>query len=180
MGRLPNTPPVRSRRRGDPSAITVRPASLLDVDVIVRFRLELLKEHNRHPIYGRLRGDAADRAQRSVPLRLASGREITYLAFEGKTPIGMLRCLESKGSPLLTPSKFAYIASAYVARTHRRRGILKKLVEAAMTWARARGLTEVRLHCAPENAGANAAWESFGFQTVELLRRRDISRVRGG
>lgn len=147
--------------------------------MIVRFRLELLKEHDRNPIYKRVREDAGERAKRSVALRLASGREITYLAFEGKTPIGMLRCLESKGSPLLTPSKFAYIAGAYVARTHRRRGILKRLVEAAMTWVRARGLTEVRLHCVPENASANAAWESFGFQTVELLRRRDISRVRG-
>jgi ribosomal protein S18 acetylase RimI-like enzyme len=171
-------PSPRSRRRADPAAITVRPASLLDVDVIVRFRLELLKEHNRHPIYGRLRDDAGDRAKRSVPLRLASGREITYLAFEGKTPIGMLRCLESKGSPLLSPSKFAYIAAAYVVRTHRRRGILKKLMEAAMTWVRARGLTEVRLHCIPENAGANAAWERFGFETVELLRRREIRQVR--
>jgi len=90
----------------------------------------------------------------------------------------MLRCLESKGSPLLFPSKFAYIAAAYVARTHRRRGILKKLVDAAMTWVRARGLTEVRLHCVPENGSANAAWASFGFETVEVLRRRDISRVR--
>src|SRR6185436_20990647 len=119
----PTPPPVRSRRRGDPAAITVRPASLLDVDVIVRFRLELLKEHNRHSIYGRVREDAPDRARRSVPLRLASGREITYLAFEGKTPIGMLRCLESKGSPLLFPSKFAYIAAAYVVKSHRRHGI---------------------------------------------------------
>jgi GNAT superfamily N-acetyltransferase len=148
------------------------------VDVIVRFRLELLKEHGRHPIYGRVREDAGALAKRSVSLRLASGREITYLAFEGKTPIGMLRCLESKGSPLLRPSKFAYIAAAYVVRTHRRRGILKKLVEAAITWVRARGLTELRLHCVPENGTANAAWESFGFETVELLRRRSISRIR--
>jgi ribosomal protein S18 acetylase RimI-like enzyme len=175
---LPTPPPVRSRRRSDPTAITIRPASLLDVDVIVRFRLELLREHDRHAIYGRLREDAPDRAKRSVPLRLASGREITYLAFEGKTPIGMLRILECKGSPLLAPSRFAYIASAFVVRSHRRRGILKKLVDAAMTWVRARGLTEVRLHSVPDNPAANAAWESFGFETVELLRRRDLSRVR--
>src|SRR5678816_1606081 len=79
LWRLPIPPSPRSRRRGDPSAITVRPASLLDVDVIVRFRLELLKEHNRHPIYGRLREDAGERAKRSVPLRLASGRELSLI-----------------------------------------------------------------------------------------------------
>lgn len=156
----------------------MRPASLLDAEIIVRFRVELLKEHQRHPIYGRLRNDAFERAKRSVPLRLASGREITYLAFEGKTPIGMLRCMESKGSPLLNPAKFAYIASAFVITTHRRRGILKRLVEAAITWARARGLTEIRLHSVPDNAASSAAWESFGFQTVEVLRRRDIGPSR--
>jgi ribosomal protein S18 acetylase RimI-like enzyme len=145
----------------------------------VRFRVELLKEHSGHPVYGRLREDAAERAKRLVPLRLATGREITYLAFEGKTPVGMLRCMESKGSPLLMPSRFAYIASAYVVRTHRRRGILKRLVEAAVTWARARGLTEIRLHSVPDNEASNAAWESVGFRTVEVLRRREINRSRG-
>jgi GNAT superfamily N-acetyltransferase len=145
--------------------------------VIVRFRMDLLREHARHPVYGRLRDDAPARATRSVQMRIASGREITYLAFEGKTPIGMLRCMESRGSPLLTPAKFAYIASAFVVRSHRRRGVLKKLMEAAVTWARARDLHEIRLHCVPENAHANAAWDRFGFQTVELLRRRVITRL---
>ena len=172
-------PSSRSRRRGDANAITVRPASLADVDVIVRFRLDLLREHARHPIYGRVRDDVQARARRSTPLHLASGREITYIAFEGRTPIGMLRCLEGRGSPLLLPAKYGYITSVFVARAHRRRGILKRLVEAAVTWASARGLTEVRLHSTPENVAANAVWEKFGFGTVEYLRRREISRGPG-
>ena len=170
-------PPPRSRRRTDPTAITIRPASLADAAVIVRFRMELLKEHAGHPIYGRLRSDAAARLARSTPLHLASGREITYLALEGRTPIGMLRCIEGKGSPVLVPSRYGYIASVYVARTHRRRGILKRLVEAAVTWTRARGLTEIRLHSTTENVEANAVWDKLGFAAVELLRRREIVRV---
>jgi ribosomal protein S18 acetylase RimI-like enzyme len=144
--------------------------------VILQFRLELLKEHDRHPIYGRVRDDAPARAKRTTPLHLASGREITYVACEGRTPVGMLRCIEARGSPLLHPARYAYIASVFVARSHRRRGILKRLLDAAITWARARGLTEVRLHSTPENAAANAVWDKYGFRTVEFLRRREISR----
>lgn len=170
---MPPTSP-RSRRKPDPTAISVRPASLADLDVIVRFRLGLLREHRGHPIYGRLRADAEARARRTTPFHLASGREITYVALEGRTPVGMLRCIEAKGSPLLVPRRFAYIASVYVERTHRRRGILTRLIDAASTWARARGLTEIRLHSTPENGAANAAWDRFGFEPVEYLRRREL------
>lgn len=141
--------------------------------------MALLKEHGRHPIYGRLRDDAETRARRSTPLHLASGREITYLALEGKNAVGMLRCMEARGSALLLPARYGYITSVYVVRTHRRRGILKKLVDAAVTWARARGLSEVRLHSTPDNTTASAVWEKMGFPSVETLRRREISRTPG-
>jgi GNAT superfamily N-acetyltransferase len=157
----------------------VRPATIQDIETIVRFRLALLKEHADNPIYGRLREDATERARRTTPLFLASGREITWIAVHGKQPVGMLRCIEGRGSPLLRPARFGYIASVYVAKGHRRKGVLTQLVEAATTWCRARGLTEIRLHSTPENATANAAWERLGFPTVELLRRREVRPVPG-
>jgi ribosomal protein S18 acetylase RimI-like enzyme len=116
---------------------------------------------------------------RSTSLALASGRQITYLALEGRVPVGMLRCLEARGSPVLVPSRYAYIASAFVSHSHRRQGILKRLVDAAVTWSRARGLTEIRLHSVPDNAAASAVWERLGFPTVEHLRRREVSRAPG-
>jgi GNAT superfamily N-acetyltransferase len=157
----------------------VRPATIQDIETIVRFRLALLKAHADNPIYGRLREDAPDRARRTTPLFLASGREITWIAVNGKQPVGMLRCIEGRGSPLLRPARFGYIASVYVAEGHRRKGVLTQLVDAATTWCRARGLTEIRLHSTPENATANVAWERLGFPTVELLRRREVRPLPG-
>ena len=168
-----------NRRGAHQNAIWIRPAALADLDTIVRFRLALLKEQASNPIYGRMRDDAETRVRRTTPLYLASGREITYLAVDGRTPVGLLRCIEARGSALLVPARYAYIASTYVARTHRRRGILKRLVDAAVVWARARELTELRLHSTPENAQANAAWEKLGFPAVELLRRREVGRAPG-
>lgn len=152
----------------------MRPASLHDIETIVQFRIALLKEHAQNPIYGRLRGDAADRARRTTPMYLSSGREITWIAMDGKTPVGMLRCIEGRGSPLLRPARFGYIASVFVVASHRRRGILHQLVDAATVWCRNRGITEMRLHSTPENAAANVAWERLGFGTVEYLRRREV------
>jgi GNAT superfamily N-acetyltransferase len=157
----------------------IRPANLHDIGTIVRFRIALLKEHADNPIYGRLRQDAEERAQRTTPLFLASGREITLVAMLGKQPVGMLRCIEGRGSPLLRPARFGYIASVYVVEPQRRKGILTQLVDAAATWCRARGLTEMRLHSTPENVHANAAWERLGFPTVEYLRRRDLRPLTG-
>lgn len=157
----------------------MRPASLADADVIVRFRMELLKEHSRHPIYGRLREDALQRAKRSTALHLASGRQITYIAFDGRQAVGMLRCLDARGSPLLVPPRYAYVTSVWVAKAHRKRGILRRLLDAAIVWARARSLTEMRVHATPENTSANAVWDRLGFGTVELLRRREINRAPG-
>lgn len=157
--------------------LAIRPASLADAPVIARFRLALLQELATNPVFARLRDDVGVRVERSTTLHLASGREITYLAFEGRNAIGMIRCLEARGSPLLVPTRYGYVASAFVARPHRRKGVLRKLMDAATTWARARGLTELRLHSTPENAAASVVWERMGFATVEHLRRRELSRA---
>jgi ribosomal protein S18 acetylase RimI-like enzyme len=154
----------------------VRPAALVDAETIVRFRMELLRVHARHPIYGRVRDDAVQRARRSTALQLASGRQITYLAFDGRQAVGMLRCIDARGSPLLVPPRYAYIASVFVAASHRRGGVLRRLLDAAIVWARARGLTEMRVHATTDNTLANAAWERLGFGSAELLRRRELSR----
>lgn len=170
---------MTNRRKVPPNTLWIKPASLADADTIVRFRLALLEEQARHPIYGRRREDVDARLRRSTPLHLASGREITYLAVEGRTPVGMLRCMEARGSALLAPARYAYIASTYVIRSHRRRGILRRLVDAAAVWARARGLNEFRVHATPDNPQAAAAWEKLGFPVVEVMRRREITRSPG-
>lgn len=172
--------PSRARRTNVPaSGVIVRPATLADLDSIVGFRMALLDAERESPVYGRRREDAEARARRKTPMFLASGREITWIAEQGKRPIGMLRCMERRGSPLLRPARFGYIASVYVDPAFRRRGVLTQLVDAATTWCRARGLTEMRLHATIENAAATAAWDHLGFAPVEVLHRREIRPAPG-
>jgi RimJ/RimL family protein N-acetyltransferase len=51
-----------------------------------------------------------------------------------------------------------------VAASHRRRGIGRALLQAAVEWAREAGVTKLELHVFPHNEAAIRLYESFGFE----------------
>jgi RimJ/RimL family protein N-acetyltransferase len=65
-----------------------------------------------------------------------------------------------------------------VARSHRRRGIGRALLEAAVDWARAREVRKLELHVFPHNAGAIELYERFGFER-EGFRKEHYRRPDG-
>ena len=156
--------------------VHVREATLRDLDSVVALRLALLREHPDHPIYGRLRDDVDDRARGLFATQLRSTTEVIFLAELGGDVVGVLRCVESVGSPLLDPSRYAYVSSTYVRPEARRRGVLRALLGAADRWSRARGLDQMRLHNVAGSVEAEAAWSSMGFTIVEQVRVRDLHR----
>lgn len=158
----------------EPAAIRVRKASLRDLDAVVRLRLALLREHPDHPIYGHLRRDVDDRARELFSHQLRSTMEVIFLADVDGETAGILRCVESLGSPLLDPARYAYVSSVYVRPELRRRGVLRALVGAADQWARERGLDQMRLHNVAGSELAERAWSALGFTVVEQVRVRQV------
>ena len=156
------------------AAVTIRAATLDDLETVVELRLALLREHARNPLYAWLRPDAPERARTLFAQQLAASTETTFLAMRGTDAAGILRCVESGGSPLLDPARYCYVSSVYVVPEARRRGVLRALMARAEGWCRERGFTEMRLHSTPENVTAGAAWEAFGFGVVEQLRLRRL------
>jgi GNAT superfamily N-acetyltransferase len=152
----------------------VRVATLADLDTVVELRIALLREHEGNPVYGRLRVDAPQRARRIFAEQLEAPNEVTFLAERGERPVGILRCIDAVGSPLLHPARYAYVASVYVLPAERRAGILRLMLREAEGWSAERGLHEMRLHNAADNTLADAAWESLGFEVVEALRVRQL------
>jgi GNAT superfamily N-acetyltransferase len=159
-----------------PLAIRVREAVPRDLDAVVALRLALLREHPDHPVYGRLRTDVTARARELFAAQLRSTMEAIFLAESAGEVVGILRCVESIGSPLLEPARYAYVSSVYVRPELRRRGVLRALLRAAERWSRARGLDQMRLHNVAGSAMAEAAWSSLGFAVVEQVRVRDLNR----
>ena len=159
-----------SARRG----VRVRPATPADLASVVELRLALLREHADSPLYANLRADASDRARRLFAAQLASTSERIFLAEGESGVVGIIRCVESMGSPLLEPQRYGYVSSAYVRPDARRRGTLRALVAAAREWCVARGLEEMRLHSVAGDPASNAAWDALGFPVVEHMRRSPV------
>jgi ribosomal protein S18 acetylase RimI-like enzyme len=170
--------PTRSEARAPSTACTVRRATIDDLETVLAFRLALLREHAGNVVYGRLRRDAPERARRLFAAQLEAIDEVTFLAErDGCGAVGVLRCMESRGSPLLDPARYGYVASVYVVPQARRGGVLRALLDAAVRWCDQRGLDEMRLHSAVDNAAGNAAWEALGFRIAEHLRTRPVRPI---
>ena len=154
--------------------VAIRRASERDLDVVTALRLALLREHRTSPVYGRLRPDVGTRARRLYLAQLRSPNEVTLLAERAGEVVGILRCIQSTGHPLLLPPVYGYVSSVYVRPEARRTGVLRALVDAAVAWCRERELPELRLHNAADSAVSNAAWDALGFAVVEHLRLRPL------
>ena len=159
--------------------VAIRRATPADLAVVLELRLALLGEHAGNRLYGRLRRDARQRAERLYAVQLAASTEVIFLAEIDGAVVGILRCLDAQSSPLLHPSHYGYIASVYVRPEARRHGALRALLGAAERWCEERNITELRLHNAIDSALANDVWEALGFEAVEVLRMRAL-RPDGG
>jgi GNAT superfamily N-acetyltransferase len=168
---------------GTPAAQTaavprVRPATPRDLDAVVALRIALLREHPDHPIYGRLRTEVDRRARELFAAQLRTRTETILLAELAGDVVGIVRCVESLGSPLLEPARYAYVSSAYVRPDARRRGVLRALMAEVERWCRARGLDQMRLHNVAGSEAAERAWSALGFAIVEQVRLRTIPAIR--
>jgi ribosomal protein S18 acetylase RimI-like enzyme len=154
--------------------LAVRPARLDDLDQIVALRVALLREYREHPLYTELRDDVHDRARELYFSQLTAPDETIFLAERAGRVVGLLRCVDTPGSPLLMPERYCYVSSVYVMPAERRRGVLRALLAAAERWCEQRGLAEMRLHNAASARTAAAVWSAFGFEVVEEVRRRRL------
>jgi RimJ/RimL family protein N-acetyltransferase len=109
----------------------------------------------------------AEGAWRSV------GEERRYLRTIGRYPHAAVFVAELDGRVIarLSLARDPHPASAHVAdlglmvaASHRRRGIGRALLDAAVEWARGAGVRKLELHVFPYNEPALALYEGFGFR----------------
>jgi ribosomal protein S18 acetylase RimI-like enzyme len=95
--------------------------------------------------------------RRSV--RWSSEGSMAWLAFEGKTPCGLVACYREEEHP-----NRAHIVSMWVDPASRRSGVGRALIQSVKDWAIARGLGELKLMVTSVNSGAIRFYEQLGFQ----------------
>ena len=131
--------------------VDVRPAQANDLDALVRLEADGMAADawGRSVLSGEL---AAMPASRTVL--------VVDLPDEGVAAYGALRVVDAT----------ADVERVVVARSRRRRGLGRLLLQALLDDARARGCREVLLEVRVENLAAIALYEAVGF--VEISRRR--------
>jgi GNAT superfamily N-acetyltransferase len=143
----------------------VRVAGPDDATVVTALRAALrVEESPASPDTSRRRLHAYTR------LQLMSLGQVFFLAERGGRTIGLLRCaLQFQGE---AQPRTAMLTTAYVLPAHRRRGVMRQLVDAAAAWSASHGVIDLRLRNAHDNTAANAAWEALGFSVVQVVRQR--------
>jgi GNAT superfamily N-acetyltransferase len=152
----------------------VRVATIGDLEAVSTLRMALLEEESRS-VAGA--GPATDAELESIALtrrQLGERNAPIFVAeMRGAPPriVGILRCALMRRSPIFSGGPIAMLSMVYVAPAFRRKGVQRSLVARAVRWCRAAGASEVRLRCAVDNDGANAAWAALGFSVATVVRR---------
>ena len=91
-------------------------------------------------------------------------------------PIGyaVLRKEVTPPVPGVRQRGFGRVEDIGVDRDHRRMGIGRRLMDEALTWARAAGLEAVELNVFEFNSAAITLYESLGYRTVNRRMRLDL------
>lgn len=81
----------------------------------------------------------------------------------------------NKAKPYLRFDQYGYVGFMFVDPSQRGKGISGLLIDHFKKWAKAKGLTEIRLEVYQENESAVRAYEKSGFLPNLLEMRMDIT-----
>ncbi|HKK07935.1 MAG TPA: GNAT family N-acetyltransferase [Gemmatimonadota bacterium] len=157
-----------------PDAPRVRRATPADLDEVLALWSHYLRLHRDNPAYRMSRKGLEARKERFREHLEGPGSAVFVLAREDGGLDGMVTCFVEENLPYFMPPRYARIQTPYVRPDARRRGNLKRLLKAALVWAREEELTELRLYTSARNVVANAIAEELGFEAVEVVRRKPV------
>lgn len=152
---------------------SIRMARAGDLDNLARLLDEVvLLHHDEDPT--QFLGPEAATHQRYLEERLQDPDAAIFVADDKGTPAGVAVTVIREAPPFLNPNKFVLLENLAVTTKFRRTGVGRKLVDAAMLWARARDMKELDLHVYEFNHAAIDFYEALGFRTVSRRMRLSL------
>jgi len=149
------------------SNITFRSATPDDLPVLLEFEQGIVTAER--PFDPTLAPDPISYYDLGVLIKSADAEVVVAVSGNELIGSGYVKVVKSK--PYLTHEFHGYIGFMFVASEHRGKGIIQGLTEELIVWAKAKGLTEVRLEVYDENASAVRAYKKAGF-TKNLVEMR--------
>ena len=141
----------------------IRPLSASDAAAYVSLRLCAIDEDPAS--FLSTREEEEKRSIDEIEARIgATANQVVLGAFAGET---LVTVAGLRRYPLRPVQQKGFLWGLFVAHPHRRSGIARRLIAAAVDQARAMGLTQIALNTGRENASAIALYRSAGFDAVE-------------
>jgi len=139
-----------------------------DLDLLVRHRRGMWEAIAEMPAPTL---DAADRVYRRwARARIRSGRLVGFIVDEGDTSVasGCVWVMPVQPRPLWKGTRAAYLLSMYTEPSHRGKGHATRIVRAAVSWAKARGIGVMLLHA---SRFGEPIYRTEGFEPTTEMRR---------
>ncbi len=96
------------------------------------------------------------------------------LVKDGNQAIGLLIAGVHTDSPLFRHRQWVEVQAVYVADSHRRMGIARRLLNRAYAWAEALNLPRVQLYVTASNIRAQSVYAEEGFATSQAIMRKKL------
>lgn len=146
---------------------TIRLAAETDAALISKHRIAMFRAMGMGTDEGLT--EAVNNFLSWVAPRLADGRYLGWIAFDGDRPAGSAGLLILEWPPVLQDPAGGYrgyILNVYVEPEYRRHGLARELVGHCLTEASRRGIGVISLHASEEGL---ALYESLGFKPTNEL-----------
>ncbi len=147
--------------------VLIRRATLSDLEILRRFEQGIIAAER--PFDPTIRKGPV--TYYDIEALIASAETFVAIAESGGEAIGCGFVRSAPSRSFTEPAFHAYVGLMFVAAEHRGKGVSKLILDALKDWARANGLTEMRLEVYPENASAVRAYEAAGFAPYMLEMR---------
>ena len=155
----------------------LRKAQTGDIDVVAGFLLAMVQEMASFGGHAVAEGHRASAwCHNHVVSGLSDPDRLLLLAESEETPaapLGIAEASITEPHPVFETKRILHIHSLYVDPAHRRSGIGRQLLEAALQWGRDRECVEAQLNSLAGNPGRHL-YESLGFRIFESELRRSL------
>ena len=97
------------------------------------------------------------------------------LVKDGDAVVGLMIAGIHTDSPLFQHRQWVEVQALYVADSHRRMGIARRLLDHAYKWAESMGLPRVQLYVTASNVRAQTVYEDEGFAVTQAIMRKKLN-----
>jgi len=140
--------------------MTIREATEADLSTILSFEQGVVAAEQ--PYDSALKSE--DVHYYDVGALIASDRSMVLVAEDAGRVVGTGHATLKESKKCLSHDQHAYLGLMYVDPQYRGRGIIQRIMDELMEWARTEGITDFYLDVYAENSSAVRAYEKFGFK----------------